>query len=178
MVGEKIVEVGGGEGGDLVDGDSAEVGEGGGGVGDEGGLIGLAAVGDRREEGSVGLDQDAAGGGGDGDLADGLGGGVGEVAGEGEMEAERERAGGLVQMPEKQCMMPDGGWPLGRRPVRVSRASRSSQASAGPNFCLAAGVASSDVRQWMRMGLPRAAAMSSWAMKAACWTSGMGLSRW
>ena len=66
------MEVGGGLGGERFGGDAAEFGEGGGGVGDQGGLVALAAVGDGREEGGVGFDQDAVGGGEGGGFADGL----------------------------------------------------------------------------------------------------------
>ena len=75
--------------------DAAEFGEGGGGVGDEGGLVALAAEGDGGEERGVGFDQDAVGGGEGGGFADGFGGGIGEVAGEGEIEAEGRASGGL-----------------------------------------------------------------------------------
>ena len=57
---------------------------------DMGGLVALAAERDGSEEGSVGLDQDAVGGVRCGRPADGDGPGVGEVAGEGEVEAEVE----------------------------------------------------------------------------------------
>src|ERR1039458_8551606 len=97
--GKESLKVGGGLSGKVGGGDAAEFGEGGGGVGDEGGLVALAAEGNGGEEGGVGLDQDAVGGSKGGGLADGLGGGVGEVAGEGEVEAERERAAGFVDAP-------------------------------------------------------------------------------
>ena len=81
--------------GEGLGGEGAEVGEEGGGVDDEGGLVLLAAVGDGGEEGGVGLDHDAVWRGGDGGLTDGFGAGVGEVAGEGEVEAGGEGLGGL-----------------------------------------------------------------------------------
>ncbi len=64
-------------------------------MGDEGGLVALAAQRDGCEEGSVGFDQDAVGGSVGGCVADGLGPGVGEVAGEGEVEAGGDGAFGL-----------------------------------------------------------------------------------
>lgn len=94
--GEEGVEVGGGEGGHPFGSEVAEGGEEGGGVGDEGGLVLLAAVRDGGEEGGVGLDQDAVGGSLGGDLLDGGGLRVGEVAGEGEVEAGVDGAAGLV----------------------------------------------------------------------------------
>ena len=64
-------------------------------MGDEGGFVALAAVGDGGEEGGVGFDEDAVGGGEGGGFADGLAAGVGEVAGEGEVEAGVEGAAGV-----------------------------------------------------------------------------------
>ena len=93
---EEGLEVGGGLSGEEFARDAAEFGEGGGGVGDEGRLVALAAEGNGGEERGVGFDQDAVGGCEGGGFADGLGGGIGEVAGEGEIEAEGERAAGFV----------------------------------------------------------------------------------
>ncbi len=64
-------------------------------MGDEGGLVSLAAVGDGGEEWGVGFDEDAVGGGLGGGFADGGGFGVGEVAGEGEVEAGGDGEAGL-----------------------------------------------------------------------------------
>ena len=61
-----------------------------------GGVVELASVGDGGEEGGVGLNQDAVGRGGGGDLLDVGGPGVGEVAGEGEVAAEGEGPAGIL----------------------------------------------------------------------------------
>ncbi len=66
-----------------------------------GGFAALAAEGDRGEEWGVGFDQDAVGRGELGGVADGLGLRVGEVAGEGEVEAGGEGAFGLFNRPRR-----------------------------------------------------------------------------
>lgn len=82
-----MAEVFGGQGGEFQGGDAAEGCEGGCGVGDQGGLVALAAVGDGGEKGAVGLDQNAVRRGCESGIADGLRLWVGEIAGEGEVEA-------------------------------------------------------------------------------------------
>ena len=67
-------------------------------MGDVGGLVALAAVGDGGEEGSVGFDEDAVGRGEGGGFADALRLRVGEVSGEGEVEAEVQRAAGVFDV--------------------------------------------------------------------------------
>ena len=89
------MEVCGGEGGEGFGGEIAEGGEGFGGVDHEGGFILLAAMGDGGEERGVGFDEDAVGRGEGGGFADGGGFWVGEVAGEGEVEAGGDGALGL-----------------------------------------------------------------------------------
>ncbi len=81
--------------GDLLRGDGEEAGEGLGGTGDEGRFVAFAAVGCGGEPGGIGLDKDAVEGELRGDVAQGLGLGVGEVAGEGDEKAAVERAAGL-----------------------------------------------------------------------------------
>ncbi len=66
-------------------------------MGDEGGFVALASVGDGGEEGGVGFDEDAVGGGEGGGVTDGLGLGVGEIASEGEVETEVEGAAGFFE---------------------------------------------------------------------------------
>lgn len=63
---------------------------------DVGGLIALAAVGDRGEEGSVGFDEQTVEGDGGGGIADAAGGGVGEVPGERDVKAGGDRAEGVA----------------------------------------------------------------------------------
>ena len=102
--------------------------------------------------------------------------GVGEVAGEGEVEAGVEGAAGLLEVAGEAVhdageavwgpVLGDegrGGLPRRRR---------------GRTFALACGVASSEVRQWMMMGLRASAAIFIWAMKASCWMGMSGFSRW
>ena len=120
--------------------DAAEFGEGGGGVGDQGRLVALAAEGNGGEERGVGFDQDAVGGCEGGGFADGLGGGIGEVAGEGEIEAEGERSAGFVDAAG-EAVHDAGGSAWGCQ-CSASRRRRSSQAafgSAAPNFCFGGG---------------------------------------
>ena len=64
-------------------------------VGDAGGLVRLAAVGDGGEEGRVGLNEEAIERDDGGGLADLGCGGIGEIAGEGDIEVELEGAPGL-----------------------------------------------------------------------------------
>src|ERR1700677_164600 len=89
--GKEGVEVGCGLGGKGFGSGAAEAGEEFGSENDVGGLVGLAAEWDGREERGVGFDKDAIGGCGGSDGLDGGGFGVGEVAGEAEGEAEVER---------------------------------------------------------------------------------------
>lgn len=65
-------------------------------MGDEGGLVALAAMGDGGKERRVRFNEDAVRGGEGGGFADGLGCGVGDVTGEGEIEAEFEGAAGVL----------------------------------------------------------------------------------
>ena len=57
---------------------------------DQGGFVALAAQGDGREKGRVGLDQDAVGGRELGGVADGLRLRISQVAGEREVEVRRQ----------------------------------------------------------------------------------------
>ena len=67
-------------------------------MGDEGGLVALAAVRDGGEEGGVGFYEDSGGGSEDGGLADGGGTGIGDVSCEGEVEAGGDGAVCLIDV--------------------------------------------------------------------------------
>ena len=90
------MEVGCGECGDLFRGNSAQPSEALRGVDHQGRLVLPAAVRNGREERRIGFDQNAVGGSRHCNLAQADGLGIGEVAGEGEIEAEVERVAGLL----------------------------------------------------------------------------------
>ena len=86
-------------------------------MGDERGLVALAAEGNGGEEGRVGLDQDAVGGREGGGLADRFGGRIGEVAGEGKIETQIQRPASLVDAAGEAVH--DAGWGVGAARVRL-----------------------------------------------------------
>ena len=67
-----------------------------GGADDPGRLIALAAIGRRGQPGGIGLDQNGVEGQAGGHVAQGLGLGIGEIAGERDQKTEVERAAGLL----------------------------------------------------------------------------------
>ena len=95
------MEVGGGEGGDLFERNSAQFGQRGCGVSDQRRLVLLTAVRDGGEKWCVRLDQNAVGGRKGCNLAQAGGPGVGQVAGEREIKAEVERAPRLLDRAGK-----------------------------------------------------------------------------
>ena len=116
------MEVGGGEGGDVFERDAAQRGQALGGVDDQRGLVLLSAVRDGGEEWRVRLDQDAVGGRKGRNLAQAGGPGVGQVAGEREIEAEVERTPRLLDSAGEAVQ--DSGWnraAILRVPVRVQQ---------------------------------------------------------
>ncbi len=117
---------------------------------DEGGLVSLAAAGMRSKEGGVGFDEDAVRRSALCDLLEDGALGVGEVAGEGEIEASREGALRLVCVAGEavhDAGEAGGGPVLGDEGEEVFPGVTVSERA----FTLA--LASSEVRQWMVMGL-------------------------
>ena len=119
---------------------------------DVGGLVGLAAERDGREERRVGFDQDAVGGRGGGDRLDGR-----RTSGRSGCRRRRGRSRGRAS--GSACVFVAGeavhdAGQAGRRPVlgEEARAGRPRRPLARI-LALAAGVASSEVRQWMSDGL-------------------------
>src|ERR1700691_3086864 len=79
-----------GGGGDFFIGNPEQTGQGMGGAGNKGGFVTLAAIGSRCQPWGVGLDQNPIQWDAGGHLAQELGLGIGEIAGEGDQEAEIE----------------------------------------------------------------------------------------
>src|ERR1700691_108670 len=90
-----------GGGGDFLVGNLQQTGQGMGGAGHKGGFVALAAVGSGSQPGSVGLDQNPIQWDSGGNLAQGLGFGIGEIAGKRDEEAQGERAAALLPSATK-----------------------------------------------------------------------------